>query len=920
MSRNQPVDLRTEYASNPIGIDEPTPDLRWRVDADRRGARQTAFRVLVASTPDRLSAGEGNLWDTGKRSSDRPAVTYDGDPLESGTAYYWTVRVWDEADEPSEWSEPARWEMGLLDPDDWAASWIRRPEDGTFERDQFTYLRRELTVEGEIDRARAYVSASHQYELSVNGRTVDRGQSFSYPDFQYYETVDLTDNLETGENAIGALCNWNGAGQGRPAVEPGFICRLEVTFADGSERTVVTDGSWRVREAEWREDAPQRNDEIAEPVEIIDGRRVPLGWDEPGFDTGGWEPADVVGTHPTDPWKRLVARECEVVQSPVEPASIERLDSGSYVVDFGRVYAGLPEVRFEDGTAGHRVELRAGYLLEDDGTVSATEGTQWTDMSYEYVQSDGEGRFRPFNYLGVRYLQIDDPGERLEPEQVRLLATRNDVPDETAATFESANETVDAVFELARHSALYGCQERFVDTPTREKGQFLLDGFNVSQTTTRAFAERTLSRTAIEEFVRSHYRYWTGEGRLNAVYPNGDGKRDIPDFTASFPEWVWRYYRTSSDRRTLDLAYPVVQAVAAYVERHVDADTGLVTALSGGEGGPYEEGIVDWPPEMRYGYDRDWPARTTVNVLCASALGRAADIAAALDRPDHERAHYRDSQHALEAAIDEHLRQDDRYVDGCDASDASDSTSQHANALPLAFDLVPDAHVDAVTEYVADCGMEMGPMMVPWLLEALETADRPDAIVELVTNAEDDGWANILEQGGTFTWETWHCRDSSLPDDHRRNRSESHAMGATVLVSILRTLLGVRSDGVAGEHVEIRPPEAGLESASGRVPTERGTVEISWTRGGEPAGTRADGGSETFRLEATIPWNTSATVALPTGDRDAVATVNGNPVWDDGDGGNSGKSATLPDGVSAVRDGERLAIDVESGTYRFALE
>ncbi|ELZ24427.1 alpha-L-rhamnosidase [Haloterrigena salina JCM 13891] len=913
MSGNQPVALRTEYASTPIGLDAARPDLRWRVDADRRGARQTAFRVLVASTPDRLSPGEADCWDTGKRSSDRPAVTYDGDPLESGREYHWAVRVWDESDEPSAWSDPARWETGLLEPADWEASWISRPDDGAFERGQFTYLRREVSLEGEIERARAYVSASHRYELSVNGRTVDCGPSASYPDFQYYKTVGLTDDLETGANAIGALCNWNGAGQGRPAAEPGFICQLEVTFADGTERTVVTDGSWRVREAEWREDAPLRNDEIAEPIEIIDARRVPRGWNEPGFDAGAWDYATVVGTHPTEPWERLVAQRSEVVRSPIEPVSMDRLEDGSYVVDFGRVYAGLPEVRFADGTDGHRVALRAGYRLADDGSVAETEGTQWTDMRYEYVQREGEGTFRPFNYLGIRYLQIDDPGEELEPEQVGLLATRNAVPDERAATFESDDETVDAVFDLARHSALYGCQGQFVDTPTREKGQFLMDGFNVSRTTTRAFAERALSRQAIAEFCRSHYRYWAGEGRLNAVYPNGDGKRDIPDFTVSFPEWVWRYYRTTGDRATLERAYPVITAIAAYVERHVDGETGLVANLLGGGGGPYEEGIVDWPPEMRYGYDRDWPVRTTVNVLCTSALGRAADIAAELDRPDHERSHYRDRQRALEAAIDDRLRQGDRYVDGCDATDASDSASQHANALPLAFGLVPDARVDAVAERVADQGMSMGPMMVPWLLEALETAGRPDAVVDLLTNPDDDGWANIIAQGGTFTWETWHCRDSSLPDDQRHNRSESHAMGATVLVYILRTLLGVRSDGLAGERLEIRPPEAGLESASGRVPTERGPVAVSWTRG-EHTDPETDDGSESFHLEATIPWNASATVVLPTSTEDAVATVDGEPVWD-GD-----EAATLPDGVSAVRDGERLEIDVESGTYEFGFE
>lgn len=912
MSRMQPTDCRTAFVSNSLGIDEGAPALRWRVETDRRGAGQTAYRVLVASSQERLAENEGDVWDTGEREGSRPSVTYDGPPLESGTDYHWKVRVWD-GDEASAWSEPARWGTGLLEADDWEANWIRRPSevdvdadaDGVtdFERGQFTYARREFPLpdDADVDRARAYVAACHQYELSVNGERVDRGQSFSYPDHHYYKTVDLTDALEAGTNAVGALFTWHGEGQGRPAGEPGVICQLEVDLADGSERTIVTDGSWRLRAAEWDEDAPLRNDEIGEPVEIVDGRREPLGWAEPGFDDADWTSAGVVGEHPTEPWERLIAQNREVVETWIEPDSIEEVADGTYVVDFGRVYAGTPELRFEDGTAGRRVELRAGYRLREDGTVHETEGTQWTDMRYAYVQRDGACTFRPFNYLGFRYLQIDAPGEDLEREQVLLRARHDDVPDAHAATFECSNETLEDVFELARHSALYGCQEQFIDTPTREKGQFLLDALNISAVSRRAFGERALTRQAIREFVRSHDRYWEGEGRLNAVYPNGDGKRDIPDFTEAFPEWVWQYYRASGDRATLEAAYPVVRAVADYVADHVDDETGLVTRLSGGEGGPYEEGIVDWPPEMRYGYDRDWPVRTTVNAFAVTTFDSAAAVAEALERPAAEVETYRERRRALESAIREHCFDGEAFVDGCGATDASEHRSQHANAFALAVGLVPDDAADDVADRVADAGMRMGPMMAPWLCNALERADRIDALIDLFTNPEDDGWANILAQGGTFTWESWHCRDPDLPARERRNRSESHAMGAPVLVSIQRALLGVRFGDVAGAHLEIRPAIDRLETASGRVPTERGFVEVAWSR--------SEGATD---LEVTVPWNATATVSLPT-DVDAVRV-------DDRDV--TPAAASLPDGVKSVqRSGsDAPAVELESGSYRFVLE
>ncbi|MDS0300641.1 glycoside hydrolase family 78 protein [Halogeometricum sp. S1BR25-6] len=899
---DRPTGLRTEYATEPLGIDETNPCLRWRVETDRKGAKQTAFRVLVASTRERLDDDEGDAWDTGKRTTSRPAVEYDGAPLTAEGRYHWKVRVWDETGTAGEWSDAATWEMGPLAADDWEASWIRRPEDGEFERGQFSYFRREIAFDAAVERARVHVSAGHQYALSVNGSVVDRGQSFAYPDYQYYKTVEVTDALNAGENALGVLHTWNGEGQGRPEGEPGLLLRLVAELADGSRRVVTTDGSWRTREGPWT-DAPLRNGEIAEPVEVVDQRRRPEGWSRPGFDDAAWDTVDVVGEHPAGPWERLVAQNRGIERRAVAPESVERLDSGALVFDFGRVYAGVPVVRFESGTDSRRVEMRAGYRREADGSVSADEGTQWTDMRYACVQRDGEQTFRPFHYLGLRYLQVDDPGEDLSPDQVEVIARHNEVPDPHAATFESSNETVDEVFELARHSALYGSQEQFVDTPTREKGQFLMDALNISRVTTRAFGERRLSRQAIEEFVQSHYRYWAESGRLNAVYPNGDGRRDIPDFTESFPEWVWRYYLVSDDRTLLETAYPVVRAVADYVVRHVDEETGLVTNLSGGEGGPYEEGIVDWPAEMRYGYDRAWPARTTVNLLGVNALARAERIGAELGRPDPELAYFRRRCEALESAVVDRLFDGDLFVDGADAEGASEHASQHANALALAFGVVPEGAIDRVADHVADAGMRMGPMMVPWLLQAFEASDRPAAMVDLLTDPADDGWANILAQGGTFTWETWHCRDEDLPDDERRNRSESHAMGATVLAYVQRVLLGVEFDDAAVGRVRVRPPTDGLESASGRVPTEYGPLRAAWER--------TDG---EFSLSLTIPWNVEATVLLPA-PAEGTVSVDGEPLGDVDDRADP----AVPGVDCAARVDGELAVDVKAGTYRFSV-
>ena len=120
--------LRCEYRVDPVGIDVVLPRLSWTLASGLRGQRQTAFQVLVASSPAALARNEGNRWDSGRVSSDQTVhVVYAGQPLESRMRACWKVRVWDKDGQPSAWSPTATWTMGLLRPADWRAQWIADP-------------------------------------------------------------------------------------------------------------------------------------------------------------------------------------------------------------------------------------------------------------------------------------------------------------------------------------------------------------------------------------------------------------------------------------------------------------------------------------------------------------------------------------------------------------------------------------------------------------------------------------------------------------------------------------------------------------------------------------------------------------------------------------------------------------------------
>ncbi|MES1164792.1 MAG: family 78 glycoside hydrolase catalytic domain, partial [Verrucomicrobiota bacterium] len=590
-----PDSLRVGDRVRPLNV-EGAPLFSW-LPHDAAGDQiQTAYQLQV-----RLERTGAEVWDSGKIvSSEQAYVAYGGPALTAGDSYAWTVRTWNRGDAMSAWSASAAFDTALTnDAAGWGASWIRRTvtASGADATDEYTLARVEKTLTARpIRRARAYVSANHQFELHVNGAVVDRGPAFSYPGEGYYQATDVTAILQAGApNAVGVIYHWYGTGQGRPAGQPGLLVRIVIEHDDGSRELIVSDGTWRVRRAsQWQTGAPQRTVDSGDFVEWIDMRQVQDGWDMPGFTATGWVAPEVVGPHPSGVFTSLRGQEPRLRVTPVAPVSVRTLADGAVVADFGKVMPARPTVKFAAGMAGRTLTIVGGYRLTSDGHVSVDVlTTQTCDLSFRFIQKAGAQEFRPMTHFGWRYLQVSAPGETLAASAFSALVEHTDAPVEGAAQFESSNATLNEVFALVQRSAIYGVQQQFVDTPTREKGQFLADAVNISYGTMSAWLERDATQKAITEFAASQTRFWP-DGRVNAVYPNGDAGRDIPDFTEMFPIWVWRYYMQSGDRTLLTRVYGAMRAVADYVWIYRDATTGLVTNLAGGST-DYLYGIIDWP-------------------------------------------------------------------------------------------------------------------------------------------------------------------------------------------------------------------------------------------------------------------------------------------------------------------------------------
>ncbi len=289
-------DLRCEYRTNPLGIDVTAPRLSWRLvgsDIGAKGIRQTAYRVIAASTEAGLQAASADLWDSGKVATDQSVhIIYNGKKLTSGIKVFWKAQIWDQDGTASEWSAPSAWSMGLLSPADWSGKWIGKDEAAVLRRPDSAYHRLtaaswiwtpdaaegrhsfertfEITPGHSVRRASFILGAESSFTLTVNGKPAGKGSSVSMP-----EVLEVATLLKPGKNLLRVDAEYTKGGFGpQTPKRPGMIGVLRVEFDKGEPLTVITDASWSSKEG----------------VKLL-GPYGSKPWGEVGFSEERWLPA-----------------------------------------------------------------------------------------------------------------------------------------------------------------------------------------------------------------------------------------------------------------------------------------------------------------------------------------------------------------------------------------------------------------------------------------------------------------------------------------------------------------------------------------------------------------------------------------------------------------------------------------------------
>ena len=879
-------DLRCEYADMPLAVETAQPRFSWLLDADQRNQCQSAYHILVASSPDKLKADLADKWSSSKVLSEKSVnIGYQGEALSSGEICYWTVLCWDKDGQQIARGPVKRFEMGLLKKSDWQGKWI-----GAGKEVSSPLLRKEFEIAKKVRRARVSISGVGWNELYINGKKVgdhvlDPANTFYNNDTSFelgsrvlYVTFDATDYLKKGRNAVGSMLGngWYSFDDDTPgrqefADSPILILQMNIEFTDGTSMSVVSDDTWKVCSG------PVTANEIC-LGEHYDARLEKTGWKIANYDDSGWDKA-VLAEPPSGVLVSQMMPAVKVMKT-IKPVKITQPADGVYIYDFGQHFSGWTRLQVS-APRGTKVTLRHAGTLYDNGLLNIRNQRNTPQTDTYILKGEGVEVWEPrFTLHGFRYVEMTGFSGKPALANLEGRFVYNSV--ETSGSFECSNPLLNQIHRNAYWtfmSSLQGIPQDAAERPERtgwlgDTG-FVAEDY-IYNFDTAAFWAKWLDD--IKDAQRP-------DGDIPLISPPHPRRkyRVQPCWKSTYPLIAWYLYQYYGDERVLAEHYDGMKGLLELQNSRANKHI-----ISGGLGDHME-------PDRAMGISNKRPKRTPPSLTSTAyhyyecwIMAQAAKI---LGKSD-EASGYRDQAQDIKMAFNE------KFFD--EKTNQYGSGSQTANALALHLGLVPEGKEEAVLNNLVDDIMikneghlSTGIIGTNALEQVLGKYGRADVMYEIATKTTFPSWGYSISKGATTVWETFE------DDKHSLNMK----MFGSSEKFFYKDLAGIGIGAAGFKKIIIKPCVVGdLTYAKASFKTVGGAISSHWQRK-----------NNSISLHVSIPVNSTAKIHVPKiGMQNVTVKEGGKIIWEKG---------AYIDNAAGITTGyendDYVIFDTGSGLYSF---
>lgn len=826
-------DLRTESLSNPIGIDTTSPLLSWKIKSSENGTSQSSYQILVASSESLLNEKDADLWNSGKvASSQSVLIPYGGIKLGSRSLCYWKVRVWDQNDKSSDWSEKVIFSIGLVNQSDWQAKYIGLPDEENYVTSPQLWKTFEISKIPE--KVFFHVNSLGYHEIWVNGRKA--GENVLAPAVSQFNkrsltiTYDITPLLGKGRNDI---VIWLGQGwysKGLPGVTgKGPVVRAQAEkLVDGNwQNLFITDSSWTGRKSGYYTIGSWRAGDFG--GELIDASLLLENLSSGSLDKATWNqvivsslPSAIAAPQPVEGNK---------IMETFSPESVTKLSDSVWLADMGKTLTGWFEINFPPINQGQVIKLEYCDHLDKEGNF-VNQGQEDRFISSGRMN---EVFCNKFNYHGFRYVKISNLAAEPQREKIKahLIHTNFDMSSSFHCSDKDLNSIHDMIFYTLRCLSLGGY---LVDCPQIERLGYGGDG--------NASTETAQTMFGLEPLYRNWLQAWADcireDGGMPHTAPNPYPAGGGPYWCGFIITASWRTYKNYGNAGILAKYYPVMQKWLGYVEKY--SPDGL---------------LEPWPEtDYRTWYLGDWAVPEGTDQRNPESIGLVNNcfitvcyetmkkIAIILEKTSDAEIYSKKA-----AALRKKIQ--DRYF--VKKETTYGSGSQIDLTYPLLADIVPDSITDKVTVSLHDLivksknghiatGLVGIPVFTEWAVRNREA----DLMYTILKSKGYPGYLYMIDNGATTTWEHWNGARSRIHNCY-------NGIGSWFYQALGGIIPDETHPGYRKVTIDPQIP-GGLESAECTKETPFGPLSISWEKS-----------NKMLKMIIRIPVGCTAVVKIPAG-------------------------------------------------------